>query len=371
MNKVFAPGLCRLLIAASCILLYSCAKEYSYEGGFVNGSATGTAVYTLVGEGGNCPNPVVSGVYNDGLQLTSANTVQLQVDVDSVGTYQVTTSANDGFSFSASGTFTTTGIQKISLTANGTPSADGDFAFNPPVGLGCNFIITVTQAPPAIAQFTFSGAPGKCTNIKVQGNYTSGHTLDATNDIVITVDVTSPGAYNITTDTLDGISFSLSGSFTTSGMQTVTIPGSGRPTLARNLTFTFSAPGISGCSFDLGIIDPDPLATYVLESGVVGTSSECIYAVQGSVTANLPLNVGNSVSIRVYVTVPGNFTIATAESDGIVFSYSGVFTDTGVQYVVLKGNGTPVNPGTFTFAPNIVGPHPLGGQACAFDITVL
>ena len=42
----------------------------------------------------------------------------------------------------------------------------------------------------------------------------------------------------------------------------------------------------------------------------------------------------------------------------------------GDQYVTLTGTGTPVNKGAFTFIPNIVGPHPLGGEACGFVINV-
>jgi len=54
----------------------------------------------------------------------------------------------------------------------------------------------------------------------------------------------------------------------------------------------------------------------------------------------------------------------------MTFSYSGVFTSPGAQVVILKGSGTPMTAGTYTFIPQIVGPHPLGGETCAFNIEV-
>jgi hypothetical protein len=76
------------------------------------------------------------------------------------------------------------------------------------------------------------------------------------------------------------------------------------------------------------------------------------------------------VSIRVYVAEKGNFTIATNTVNGMTFSYTGFFSTTGSMYVILYGSGTPLTRGNFTFAPEIVGPHPLGGQTCAFFIQV-
>jgi hypothetical protein len=54
----------------------------------------------------------------------------------------------------------------------------------------------------------------------------------------------------------------------------------------------------------------------------------------------------------------------------MMFSYTGVFSTTGSMDVILYGSGTPLTRGNFTFIPEIVGPHPLGGEACAFFIPV-
>ena len=70
------------------------------------------------------------------------------------------------------------------------------------------------------------------------------------------------------------------------------------------------------------------------------------------------------------MTVVGNFTISKNIIDGIKFSYTGSFTNTGIQLVTLPGNGTPTASGNFLFAPEIVGPHPLGGEGCGFNLVV-
>lgn len=116
-----------------------------------SGGSGGTAVYTLQGTGGSCMNATPGGTFTQGVALTSANKISLQVNVTSPGTWSMTTSAVGGFSFSGSGTFTTTGLQTITLTGSGTPTAAGDQTF--PVSIGtssCSFVITVvpgTSAP--------------------------------------------------------------------------------------------------------------------------------------------------------------------------------------------------------------------------------
>ena len=371
MHKLLSYLAVPVLFISFSFLLSSCEKEYSYEGGIISGSASGTAVYTLVGAGGNCSSPVISGQYNEGTPLTTANTVQLTVKVDSIGTYAITTNSADNFSFSSAGSFTTTGIQKITFTANGTPASAGNVVFTPPVGSGCIFIINVIEAGPVVGKFTFNGAPNSCKSAQVVGDYIAGGTLTKFNTINLNINVTAIGPYSIITDTLDGITFSASGSFNKVGDQTVTLTGSGTPEFARYLSFSAISAGTQACSFGVTVVDPGPLATYVLESGFGDTTNPCIYTVQGTVTHNVALNNSNTVTMRVYVSVLGNFTVATNTVNGMTFSYSGSFTTLNAQYIVLTGTGIPLSPGTYTFAPNIVGPHPLGGQTCSFKIEVL
>lgn len=97
----------------------------------------------------------------------------LHVNVDTIGTFYLTTNSLDGFSFSGSGNFTAIGTQTIILEASGTPSATDFFTFSPPVGLGCDFIVNVAEVPSAQAMFSFTGSPGGCSNAQVPGGYIS------------------------------------------------------------------------------------------------------------------------------------------------------------------------------------------------------
>jgi hypothetical protein len=361
MNKNFSFSRSIAIFLLFVVLFITCTKEYSYEGG----KSGGTAVYTLSGAGATCTGAVVNGKYYNDVALGSGNTIQLQVNVTTTGTFTLSTNTVNGIYFSASGSFTNTGLQSIILSGTGTPVADGNFSFTTPTVSGCSFMVTVDKL---IAAYTLAGAPGDCTKPVLNGYYISGKDLAATNTVDLTVNVTSVGAYTLKTDTLDGISFSASGIFTTTGIQTVSLAGTGTPLAARYLVFTPQLAG-SACTFPLTVANPEPVATYVLESGF-GNPNPCTYTVSGNYVANSQLTTANYVSVRVYVTVVGNYTIATNTVNGMMFSHSGIFTATGNKDVILEGSGKPAAAGTYLFTPEIIGPHPLGGETCAFNVTV-
>ncbi len=367
MKKIFSLCCSLFFFLISIVLFITCKKEYSYEGGpTVNVNTTKS--FTLIGAGGTCTGNILSGNYYAGTVLTSANTVQLKVHVDSVGSYNVNTTSVDGFQFTGKGSFSDTGLQTITLQAIGTPTEIGNFTFTAPVGLGCTFTVPVTKAPASIAKYILEGDPTLCSGITLAGNYTYGYKLTASNIATIVVNVLAIGNYNIATDVVNGISFSATGTFTKVGIQTVQLIGSGEPLTPSYVTLTPQG-GSSSCKFTVLVPNPDPQATYVLESGF-GNPNPCIYTVAGNYTAKTPLSGTNTVSVSVYVTVVGNFTIATNTVNGMSFSYTGVFTSLGTQRIILFGNGTPATGGTFSFTPQIVGPSPLGGASCAFNVTV-
>jgi hypothetical protein len=235
---------------------------------------------------------------------------------------------------------------------------------------GGSSTLTPPPPPPTVgnASFTLTGAPNNCDDADVNGTYVSGVRLSSANTVDINVNVTTIGNYNLTTDTINGVWFSRSGTFGSTGNQIITLNGNGIPEFSRNLIFT-PLTGNSSCNFKVTIRDPEPLAVYVLESGS-GNPNPCIETISGIYTTGISLSNSNMVSIRVYVADKGNFTISTNTVNGMTFSYTGVFTTTGAMDVVLYGSGTPLTHGNYTFIPEIVGPHPLGGQACAFFIQV-
>jgi len=352
----------RVCGACACILLMvflfsKCKKEYSYEGGI--------AVFSMASNGGNCVGGL-SGNYFSGLPLDHSNTVQLQVEVTTPGRFNLQTNTRAGIYFSVSGSFADTGIQTIILTGNGTPDSLGDFIFTPDLPASCNFPVTIKPKETILSDYTLNGAPNQCTNAQIDGQYLTAVPLTGQNFVLLNVTVNSVGDYTIHTDTINGISFSASGTFTKTGQQAVTLAGTGTPTNAQNLVFTPKGNNNSACGFNLSIQNSGPPATYVIVSG----QNLCVGTAAGAYTAGTPLNAGNTYTLEVYVTVLGNFTISTKTVTGIYFYYTGTFTKLGDQTVTLTGYGTPSSIGTFTFTPEIVGPAPLGGAACDFNLGV-
>jgi hypothetical protein len=356
------------LLLGFTIFFTSCEKEYSYEGGLITGMAGGTAIYTLEGDGGNCTGPIINGTYTTGTALVSSDNIQLSVNVTTIGTYTLSTNLVNGIQFSTSGVFTAPGLQTITLTGSGIPLTAGISPFTPPVGLGCTFFVTVTNTPPQIAQFTLEGAPGTCSNFIVNGTYTAGVALMSANTVEVMVNVTATGSYSINTNTIDGISLSQSGNFTVTGIQKIILNGSGTPLTPNIFTFTPNT-GTSDCTFDVTVLTPGPPATYVLESNPDATCNG--YSVSGIFFSGTPLTNTNTMAVKVSVTVLGNFTVSTNTVNGMTFSFTGDFITPGSQIVVLTGSGTPVSAGTFTFIPQIIGPHPIGGETCTADVSVM
>ncbi|PWT73453.1 MAG: hypothetical protein C5B59_13420 [Bacteroidetes bacterium] len=365
MSKVtsFSVSIVGLILCT--LTLIRCAKEYSYEGG---PQASGSAVYTLVGAGGICTSSVIAGDYFAGTALNTGNTIQLHVHVTSVGTYTLSSNSTNGMVFATSGSFTDTGFQSITLLGSGTPTADGSFDVLVKGGEGCTVTIRVNKAQVPQANYALVGDPNSCGILFNSGTYIAGKATDNSNYVTVNVKVTGTGPYSISTDTLDGIFFSASGTFTSTGTHSVNLMASGTPDLPRNLVFTPKGTGTS-CTFKIAVQIVNP-AAYVLESGSVGATNQCIYNVLGTYTANTPLSLSNTVSMHVYVANLGNFAVATNTVNGMSFSVTGTFTTQNGQWITLTGIGTPISPGTYTFTPEIIGPAPLGGQACSFDITV-
>lgn len=64
---------------------------------------------------------------------------KIDATVISIGTYNISATAN-GVTFAASGTFTSTGVQEIVLTATGTPIAKGNYTFILNTGPSCGCV---------------------------------------------------------------------------------------------------------------------------------------------------------------------------------------------------------------------------------------
>lgn len=238
-----------LLFALLPILFFvSCQKELSIDLS-ENG---GTARYSFEGGTGSCTGASVSGTFTAGVAVTGANTVILSVKVDSIGTYNISTNTVNGISFSGTGIFTSPGVQNVTLTASGTPATAGQYSFTPAAN-ACTFSVTVianSGGTGGTAVYSLNGGTSACTGAVVNGVFTAGTATSSANTVLLNITVTQVGTYTISTNSVNGIKFTGSGSFTMPGAQTVTLTASGTP--ATSGTFAF-IPGSNGCTFNVPV----------------------------------------------------------------------------------------------------------------------
>jgi len=252
MNPMMKKLLLSLLITfCYSVAFLSCQKELNFQDVITKtpGTNGGTAKYSFSQTNGTCSAAIIKGTYNKATALNSLNSVEIRVKVDSVGTYSIATANVNGILFGGTGTFTTTGEQTITLVGFGTPLSSGTFIYIPG-SQGCSFSITFSANPmnDGIALFTLNGTPDSCATPIITGDYITGISLDSTCLVTIKATVTTPGSYSIASNAVNGIIFIGSGTFTTSGQQTIILQGSGRPIEAGNFTFT---PGTNGCTFTI------------------------------------------------------------------------------------------------------------------------
>ncbi|MBI5857269.1 MAG: hypothetical protein HZB42_06430 [Sphingobacteriales bacterium] len=352
-----------LFLATVLVIAFACQKELSFE------SPNAISIGSLKDDvSGDCLPQTVNGAYIAGTALVAAtNTIVVQVDVAQTGSYTIYTDTVNGYYFRTTGVFTNTGLTNVTLRSNGTPFAAGinNFVVTYDTSI-CNIAVTVMPAGTGAAAFTLvsGGTPTNCASAVVSGTYTQNVGLVAANNYVdITVDVATVGTYNISAT--DGqMTFSKTGTFTATGVQTVRLDGSGTPTTSGAHTMTFAAP-FASCSFTVTVTAAGGPAVFTLVSG--GTPINCASAVVNGAyvqsTALVP--VTNYVDITVNVSTIGTYTI-TATGGGMTFSKTGSFTATGNQTVRLDGSGTaPSTTGntTVTFGTPFA--------SCTFTVYVL
>jgi hypothetical protein len=119
-------------------------------------AGTGSAVFSYTATTGNCSVLSVNGTYTAGTAMNNSNTVTLNVNVATAGTYNITTTNGNNVTFSRTGTFTATGPQTVTLIASTTiPPAAGTFSFAPSAGTNtCAFdVIFGGVVPPTNLEY--------------------------------------------------------------------------------------------------------------------------------------------------------------------------------------------------------------------------
>lgn len=214
--------------------------------------------------------------------------------------------------------------------------------------------------------FTLDGAPGACNGASVQGTYSAGVATTASNNVIITVNVTALGTYTITTNNTNGFSFAGSGTFTQLGFQIIQLNATGTPTNGGTINFR---AGAGSCSFSVTVAGGS--------GGGGGSTGTSVFVFNGSPNAcatpmisgtyqqGTALTTSNKVVLKANVTTLGTYMITTT-NNGMTFTASGSFTMTGAnQDVTFIGSGTPTAAGNINFS---IVPSASG---CTFTIPVM
>ena len=151
------------------ILLSGCQKEVDHvqpspEKVQLNAGLKSTAAGSIVATG-----TIVNGDYRAGVALTASNSLTIKVTVTAIGTYDFTTNTVNGYYFSKSGSFTTTGTQTLTLPATGTPLATGVGTFTITFGTTTSFtVVAVSNLPITLSSCNASYTYYEVANHKTQ-----------------------------------------------------------------------------------------------------------------------------------------------------------------------------------------------------------
>lgn len=267
--RLVSAALCFVLVA---LVFASCQREKSFE---VGAPARGSLKSDI---NNDCLPKTAVGAFIAGTALTDSNYLEVDVDVATEGAYDIHTETKNGYFFSGIGNFSHTGINRIRLAASGTPTVSGQDNFSVSFDTSICFVpVTVLPAGsnsgPAV--FTLLGRGDSCIIANVSGSYAQNTPLNGTNTITIKVNVTTPGTYTVTTNTVNGFSFSGSNTFAAAGEQNMVLTASGTPTTEGLAPFTITV-GTTTCTFPVNVTPSTtpPVATgdlFPLKNGSLWT----------------------------------------------------------------------------------------------------
>ncbi|MHC5354853.1 hypothetical protein ACYSNX_11915 [Myroides sp. LJL115] len=196
----------------------------------------------------------VYGLYRSKISLDNSHFVQFKVQVDKPGSYELLaiSDQDNGYSYLIQGDFPTTGVFNIQMPAQGTPinptgetNLDKFTIYNngkanngAAPGVTFNVEVVDSSKKPAFKML--------CAQATVHGLYYYNRPTTASNYIEISLEVDASvnnvigATYEITSDTVDGISFFGTGKITSTTMR-VRLYASGIPTSSTNKIITLKS----------------------------------------------------------------------------------------------------------------------------------
>ena len=285
--------------------------------------------------------PVPDGKLTSGSTYTAAQGAALSVD-DKNGNTHISNSTPSSFSFTVTAITDTSIVGSFTASLSDTSNAtyvitngnikafigkDNICRQNTGGGSGSGSNSGGTASYSLIA----SGA--NCSDVQIRGNYNTGTALTDTSTVTIKVNVSKIGTWSMTTGTVDGMKFSGSGTFTTTGNQTIVLVGAGTPKDVGSIAFP-----------------------------IVTANSNCTFYIPVITSGAAPCSPANN----------------TADFSGVSSdSYSSVFHDANSSFggytITANGSKTGISlqfPGPKAPTPGIYHVKPVGGARAIDDVAV-
>lgn len=341
------------------LILSSCQKDFSFEAGNAKGALAKDAA-------GDCAPILVNGNYFKDTTLNATNYVDVQVDFTKIGVYTIKTDTVNGYSFSATASTALLGPNTVRLIGSGKPVRDGFDVFTVKFdGGSCEFSVVVNLGTGGgggtTARFTFPNTGAACTGATQTTNFFATlPTNPTTHFITLLVDVSQAGTYSLSTTLLNGLTFTASGSFATTGNgQPLILRATGTPTASGLNTYNFSTttPTASSCAFDLTVQAAPAPAAFTFNCAGVTT--------QGTYQVGTAMTAANTMTVPITVASGGSYNITTTVN-GVTFAGANVLPATpAAQTIILNATGTATagaSPSTiFTLSGG-------GGASCAVTV---
>ncbi len=211
-------------------------------------------------------------------------------------------------------------------------------------------------------------AEADCESLVIEGDYAAGTALNSSNYLTIPVNVTKPGSYELSaiSSPANGYFYTLSGTFLTTGIINLTVPGYGTPIMAQTDSVIVTINGNAYCGRNVEVTSSIITPVYDISCSDI--------VVQGDYVAARALSPTNN-TILVTLTADASafgsvYRLETEPVNGYYFYAEGVISQSS-QIVVLNGSGTPDTSGIDTF--NIISNS--GGTlgvptGCEFEVKV-
>lgn len=260
----------------------------------------------------DCTNAVIAGVYKQDEGMTASNTVTIKANIQATGETSIRTNTVAGIYFTSGPlSFDTLGERNIVLTAVGTPTTPGTHSFTldavPGMVATCSFDVAITGQPVAYSL--------TCSSIVVEGGYAPNKPMTAANKMTVSVNVQYPGAYTISSNTVNGVSFSASGNFTISGIQEVVLTASGTGLsggIHRYTITTNSALGANTCNKNIEFVYRKMNVLGLGGGGYQPGSAANTYSSRGILQATANFGPNGIVKVDGIQIFDGSYSVGTA-----------------------------------------------------------